>query len=111
MRPSPASPLTLPSPPRRGGEGRVRGGLAGEPDGTGIRKAMVNRNLLRQYDLPELELQEELEAAFQQDETGVGIDAWLPPEEQQFEVNKIVKGRVLNIIGDEVVVDVGYKSE
>jgi small subunit ribosomal protein S1 len=72
---------------------------------------MVNRNLLRQYDLPELELQEELEAAFQQDETGVGIDAWLPPEEQQFEVNKIVKGRVINIIGDEVVVDVGYKSE
>ena len=36
---------------------------------------------------------------------------WLPPEEQQFEVNKIVTGRVLNVVGDEVWVDVGYKSE
>src|SRR5262249_38509423 len=70
---------------------------------------MVNRNLLRQYDLPETELQTELEAAFNQG--AGGVDAWLPDEEQQFEVNKIVTGRVLNIIGDDVVVDVGYKSE
>src|SRR5207248_2322943 len=31
--------------------------------------------------------------------------------EQEFEVNKIVTGRVVNILGDDVVVDVGYKSE
>src|SRR5262249_55839772 len=36
---------------------------------------------------------------------------WLPHEEQQFEVNKIVTGKVIGIVGDEVVVDVGYKSE
>src|SRR5579871_2407905 len=70
---------------------------------------MVNRNLLRQYDLPESELQQQLEEAFYQPETG-SMD-WLPQEEQEFEVNKIVKGRVLSIIGDDVVVDVGYKSE
>jgi small subunit ribosomal protein S1 len=73
---------------------------------------MVNRNLLRQFDLPESELQQELAAAFNQDvyqnnDTG----SWLPPAEQEFEVNKIVNGRVLNVIGDEVWVDVGYKSE
>lgn len=62
--------------------------------------SMVNRNLLRQFDLSE----EELDAAFTQ-------DTWLPPEEQQFEVNKIVTGKVLNVVGDEVWVDVGYKSE
>lgn len=61
---------------------------------------MVNRNLLRQFDLSE----DELDAAFTQ-------ESWLPPEEQQFEVNKIVKGKVLNVVGDEVWVDVGYKSE
>ena len=33
------------------------------------------------------------------------------PQEQEFEVNKIVTGRVLNIVGDDVSVDVGYKSE
>ncbi len=67
---------------------------------------MVNRNLLRQYELPEAELQQELDTAFNH-----ARDNWLPPEEQEFEVNKIVTGKVLNVVGDEVWVDVGYKSE
>src|SRR6516164_9145389 len=67
---------------------------------------MVNRNLLRQFDLPEMEMDQELNAAFNQD-----THDWLPPEEQQFEVNKIVNGRVLRVEGDEVWIDVGYKSE
>src|SRR5262249_1059055 len=65
-----------------------------------------NRNLLRQFALPEEQLHQELEGAFNNDLVG-----WLPPEEQDFEVNKIIKGRVVNIVGDDVVVDVGYKSE
>jgi small subunit ribosomal protein S1 len=72
---------------------------------------MVNRNLLRTYDLPETELQQQLQEAFYQEDSGSDIESWLPVEEQEFEVNKIVKGRVLNIVGDDVVVDVGYKSE
>jgi small subunit ribosomal protein S1 len=71
---------------------------------------MVNRNLLRQYELPEDELKHELAAAFNQDIVEEGYD-WLPPQEQEFEVNKIVKGRVLQVVGDDVWVDVGYKSE
>jgi small subunit ribosomal protein S1 len=67
---------------------------------------MVNRNLLRQFELSDNELQQELSAAFNQDT----VD-WLPAEEQQFEVNKIVTGRVLHVTGDEVWIDVGYKSE
>ena len=66
---------------------------------------MVNRNLLRQYDLPEGELQQELEAAFSH-----GAD-WLPPEEQAFQDNRLVTGRVRRVTGDEVWVDVGFKSE
>src|SRR5262249_10928475 len=61
---------------------------------------MVNRNLLRQFDIGE----EELDAQFEQEN-------WLPPQEQEFEVNKIVTGKVLNVVGDEVWIDVGYKSE
>src|SRR5437588_12971699 len=64
---------------------------------------MVNRNLLRQFDLPDDE--QELESVFPDP------DRWLPVQEQEFEVNKIVTGRVLNVVGDEVWVDVGYKSE
>src|SRR5207253_9385052 len=39
------------------------------------------------------------------------LSDWLPDEEQSFETNKIVTGRVINIVGDDVLVDVGYKSE
>jgi small subunit ribosomal protein S1 len=40
------------------------------------------------------------------------VDDWLKLDERQvFETNKIVTGRVVNIVGDDVVVDVGYKSE
>jgi small subunit ribosomal protein S1 len=68
---------------------------------------MVNRNLLRQYDPPEGDLQQELDALFSSAE---GAD-WLPPEEQAFEDNKVVTGRVRKVTADEVWVDVGYKSE
>src|SRR5712692_1832914 len=76
------------------------------------RSDMVNRNLLREYDLPEAQLQQELEAAFyRDDDADSDLTDWLPPEEQAFETNKIVTGRVINIVGDDVLVDVGYKSE
>jgi len=73
---------------------------------------MVNRNLLRQYDLSDDELQQELSAAFSKpDDPELTVNNWLRDQEQEFEVNKIVNGRVVGIAGDQVVVDVGYKSE
>jgi small subunit ribosomal protein S1 len=66
---------------------------------------MVNRNLLRQYDLPDEELQQELDAAFNHESD------WLPPEGQTFEDNRVVTGRVRKVTADEVWVDIGYKSE
>src|SRR5947209_20394943 len=67
---------------------------------------MVNRNLIRQFVQPEAELQNQLDAAFHTD-----IAAWLTDEKQVFEANKIVEGRILTIVGDDVLIDVGYKSE
>src|SRR5262249_48130313 len=67
---------------------------------------MVNRNLLRQYDPPEGDLQQELDSLFDRG----GAD-WLPPEEQEFRDNRVVTGRVRKVTADEVWVDVGYKSE
>jgi small subunit ribosomal protein S1 len=72
---------------------------------------MVNRNLLRQFDLAEDEMRQELEAAFTREDRQQDLQDWLPAQEQEFEVNKIITGRVLNVVGDEVWVDVGYKSE
>src|SRR5262245_2887004 len=71
---------------------------------------MVNRNLLRQFDLSEDDLQSELAAAFNVP-TYDANHYWLPAEEAEYTVNKIVEGRVLNLVGDEVWVDIGYKRE
>ena len=60
---------------------------------------MVNRNLLRQVDLSENEVQQQLQEAFYQEDTGKDVNDWLPWQEQEFEVNKIVTGRVLSIVG------------
>jgi small subunit ribosomal protein S1 len=67
---------------------------------------MVNRNLLRQHDLPEDEIQHELDAIFKH-----GQADWLPPEAQEFRDHRLVTGRVRKVSGEEVWVDVGYKSE
>jgi small subunit ribosomal protein S1 len=63
---------------------------------------MVNRNLLRQLENVDAEA---LLA------TIVPDDAWLEEEKQVYEPNKIVSGIVRDIRGDDVVIDVGYKSE
>jgi small subunit ribosomal protein S1 len=68
---------------------------------------MVDRNLLREFDVSEEELSEVIsgtdgEDDFERQITGGG---------QSFEIGGIVKGRVVEIVGDQVVVDVGYKSE
>ena len=67
---------------------------------------MVNRNLLRQYEPSDDQLQQELDAAFDQNAAD-----WLPAEEQEFRDNKLVTGRVRKVTADHVWVDVGYKSE
>jgi small subunit ribosomal protein S1 len=41
----------------------------------------------------------------------VQLDDLYIQDNREFEVNKIVNGRVANIVGDDVVVDIGYKSE
>ena len=69
---------------------------------------MVNRNLLRQFDSHDDDA--ELHKIFEDEGLG-GIESWLPAETQEFESNKIVNGRVLEIRGEDVVIDIGYKSE
>jgi len=66
---------------------------------------MVNRNLLRQFDVPDDEIKD-TDDIFNQ-----AISDWVQSEEQEYEANKIVSGKVLEIRGDDVVIDIGYKSE
>jgi small subunit ribosomal protein S1 len=67
---------------------------------------MVDRNLLREFDISD----EELSAVVATDGDGDQMGQVLE-EGQSFEIGGIVSGKVIEIVGDQVVVDVGYKSE
>jgi small subunit ribosomal protein S1 len=67
---------------------------------------MVDRNLLREFDVNE----DELTALVTAEDGSNTLDLVLGGG-QSFEIGRIVSGRVVEIVGDQVVVDVGYKSE
>ncbi len=67
---------------------------------------MVDRNLLREFDVNE----DELTALVMGDDGANSLEQILAGG-QSFEIGRIVSGKVVEIVGDQVVVDVGYKSE
>ena len=67
---------------------------------------MVDRNLLREFDIDE----DELSAVLVASDGAKTFEDFLG-EGQNFEIGTIVSGKVVEIVGDQVVVDVGYKSE
>ena len=67
---------------------------------------MVDRNLLREFDVNE----DELTALVTGEDGSDTLDQYLGGG-QSFEIGRIVSGKVVEIVGDQVVVDVGYKSE
>ncbi|MFM7540240.1 MAG: 30S ribosomal protein S1 [Planctomycetota bacterium] len=75
---------------------------------------MVNRNLLREL-VSDQDIELEMARAFARQDSEPGeaadIENWLRDEKQTFDANKLVNGRVANIVGDKVIVDIGYKSE
>ncbi len=68
---------------------------------------MVDRNLLREFDISD----DELTAMVSGEDGSSDFERYLHSEGQNFEIGGIVKGKVIEIVGDQVVVDVGYKSE
>jgi len=83
------------------------------PDFGKTRFLMVNRNLLREFFVDDAEL----DAAM-----GGEVGDWISSENNAmdgvyertsspFDSNQLVHGKVLSIEGDEVLVDIGYKSE
>jgi hypothetical protein len=64
---------------------------------------VVNRNLMRTFDLPADQLADQLGAIFGED------GDWLTPDAQVIRENRLLSGRVLQVTADVVVVDIGYK--
>ena len=67
---------------------------------------MVDRNLLREFDVSDDELGTLIEG-----EDGTNEFDRFIGEGQNFDIGGIVSGKVIEIVGDQVIVDVGYKSE
>ncbi|MCO6043949.1 30S ribosomal protein S1 [Aeoliella sp. ICT_H6.2] len=67
---------------------------------------MVNRNLIREFDVSEEEWNEDI---------GIGLMEELPPEMLEDDVDispeQIVEGKIVRVDDEFVIVDVGYKSE
>ncbi|MFO0958049.1 MAG: 30S ribosomal protein S1 [Isosphaeraceae bacterium] len=64
---------------------------------------MVDRNLLREFDVSDEELAELVSGESELD-SDLGSSG-------NFEINGIVPGKVVGVVGDQVVIDIGYKSE
>jgi small subunit ribosomal protein S1 len=71
---------------------------------------MVNRNLLREFDVPDSEIEQEIQQSL-----GAPAEEALPAaylaNDQGFEPGRVVVGVVRAVTDSDVVVDIGYKSE
>ena len=67
-------------------------------------------DVVRMYDLPEDELEAKTREAFAELDPE-GMDAQYEESVREFEEDTILTGKVLNVVNEEVIVDIGYKSE
>jgi len=71
---------------------------------------MVDELMLRDMNVDREEIDREVEAAMA-DPAVKDLEKAVDDSIKHFEPGSIIKGKVINILGDDVVVDVGYKSE
>jgi small subunit ribosomal protein S1 len=71
----------------------------------------TGKNLIKELDKEQEAVDREVEEAFSEVSGEEGEERLYETTMQNFEINKIIPGRVINVHGDDVVVDIGYKSE
>jgi small subunit ribosomal protein S1 len=67
------------------------------------------RDLIRKFDLTDEQLQQQLTEAMGGVDDPMG--SVYEDSVKNFEVDSILRGQILNVINDDVIVDIGYKSE
>ncbi|MAG93976.1 MAG: 30S ribosomal protein S1 [Planctomycetaceae bacterium] len=75
---------------------------------------MVDRNLIREFNVTDEELEAALGEAFEGisvEDGSVDFDQVYDLTAGAYDLNQIIDGTVLRVDGDEVLVDIGYKSE
>ena len=71
----------------------------------------MNQNLINALDIDESAISSELAAAFGGETDPCRISEQMQQTIESYQPGSILKGKIINVIGNEVVVDVGLKSE
>jgi small subunit ribosomal protein S1 len=71
---------------------------------------MINRDVLKEYDINQEEIEKEL-AEIIKDNSLEQFDEVYNSSIKNFELGTILKGKILGTIGNDVIIDTGYKSE
>jgi small subunit ribosomal protein S1 len=66
---------------------------------------MVDRNLLREFNVDDAELEAVMQASFD------ALEDVINEQAQTYDINDILTGTVVRVDDEEVIVDIGYKSE
>ena len=72
---------------------------------------MVNRNLIREFNVSDEELQKVFGAELDLNDPETSMDSVYDTSSETYELNTIINGVVLRQEGDDVLIDIGYKSE
>ena len=72
---------------------------------------MVNRNLLQKIQISEEEIDKSLNEALGSEDSDRGMEAVLTEAIQSFTPGSLLSGKIIGLAGDDVVVEVGLKSE
>jgi small subunit ribosomal protein S1 len=72
---------------------------------------MVDRNLLAELDIDETAIEQDLAEALGGSADAESLDRAIDQTISNFQPGTVLKGKVINVVGDGVVVDVGLKSE
>ena len=72
---------------------------------------MVDQNLISELDLDGVQLQADLDAMFQGVDTDAAVGTMIGEQNDEYRAGSILTGRIVGRAGDDIVVDVGLKSE
>jgi small subunit ribosomal protein S1 len=71
----------------------------------------MERDILKEYNVNVAEIEREVAAIISAEDTKKKIESMYSESVKDFGVGSVLKGKILSIVGDNVVVDCGFKSE
>lgn len=71
----------------------------------------MDRDYLKEYNVNLEDVEKEVQAIMEDDDAKKKMESTYYDSVQNFEVGTVLRGRILSVLGDNVIVDCGYKSE